>query len=76
MTNLGRTMSQTVVKLVVCIFIIDLPLSHSAIYQGYLSYNAAQGALTQLWAATSPETADANGKVSAALLISARSYNR
>jgi len=44
-TNLGRTMSPTVVKLV-----------------GYISYNAAQGALTSLWAATSPETANANGK--------------
>ncbi|KAF8918202.1 NAD-binding protein [Mucidula mucida] len=40
-TNLGRTMSPTIVKIV-----------------GYLSYNAAQGALTSLWAATSPETAD------------------
>lgn len=68
-------MSPTVVKLVVCTFINDLPLPHSAIYQGYLSYNAAQGALTQLWAATSPETTDANGKVSA-LLIPAQSYNR
>lgn len=67
-TNLGRTMSPTVVKLVVCTFINDLPFSHSSIYQGYISYNSAQGALTQLWAATSPETADANGKVSAALL--------
>jgi retinol dehydrogenase 12 len=28
----------------------------------YFSYNSAQGALTTLWAATSPETAHANGK--------------
>lgn len=44
-TNLGRTMSPTVVKIV-----------------GYLSYNSTQGALTSLYAATSPEALNANGK--------------
>jgi len=44
-TNLGRTMSPTVVKLV-----------------GYVSYNSKQGALTSLYAATSPEALNANGK--------------
>ncbi|KAK1229731.1 short-chain alcohol dehydrogenase [Marasmius sp. AFHP31] len=44
-TNLGRDMNQTVVKIV-----------------GYLSYTADKGALTTLYAAAAPESADANGK--------------
>ncbi|KAJ8088004.1 short-chain alcohol dehydrogenase [Marasmius tenuissimus] len=44
-TNLGRDMNPTVVKIV-----------------GYLSYTADKGALTTLYAATAPESADANGK--------------
>ncbi|KAJ6570277.1 hypothetical protein DFH09DRAFT_1154526 [Mycena vulgaris] len=44
-SNLGRTMSPTVVKVA-----------------GYLSYNSTQGALTSLYAATSPEMNNANGK--------------
>ncbi|KAJ7756412.1 NAD-binding protein [Mycena maculata] len=44
-SGLGRTMSQTVVKIV-----------------GYISYNTTRGALTPLYAATSPEILNANGK--------------
>lgn len=66
MTELGRTMPQIVVKLAVrmVLHMYSATAAHSSIpLQGLFSYDCAKGALTSLYAATSPETASANGKV-------------
>jgi hypothetical protein len=48
----------------------EKPIDFSLLFQNMISFDVEHGSLTQLWAGTSPEGKDLNGKVSRVLFQS------